>query len=74
MFKKVTLFSYDPAAHREAGLDKPIDKITLRLDTIREVRTDGATNAGGGKSFSRLVVSDDHHEDIIVTKAGGGRH
>ena len=76
MFKKVTPFSYDPAAHREAGLDKPaadfykpVDKVTLRLDTIREVRTDGATDAGGGKPFSRLVVSNDHHEDIIVTKA-----
>ena len=62
MFKKVTPFNYDPAAHREAGLTRPTadfyvpgDKVTLRLDTIREVRTDGATDAGGGSQLAKEV-------------------
>ena len=75
MYRKVTPFTYDPAAHREAGLSRPAadfykpgDKITLGLDTIKQVRSDGATDASGGKPFSRLIVSDNHHDDIIVTK------
>jgi hypothetical protein len=47
----------------------PGDKITLGLDTIKQVRSEGATDADGRKPYSRLIVSDDHHDDIIVTKA-----
>lgn len=58
------------AKRNPADYYKPGDPVVLRLDTIRQIRRqrdyDPATESDRHCGFSRLVVSDDYLQDIIV--------
>lgn len=49
----------------ESSYYKPCGTVLLRLDTIRQICEEHIQD--GSISLKRIVVSDDHHEDLVVS-------
>lgn len=45
--------------------------LTIRLDTIRQIKKE--TTADGSLSYYRLKVSNDYHDDILVSEEQGAK-
>ena len=54
---------------KDSGYYHEGEPLTIRLDTIRQLRKE--TSADGSMSYYRLRVSDDYHDDILVSKEQG---
>lgn len=72
MFVKITPYFYDVLSEqndvransftKSDDYYKPCPSMTLNTDTIRQIRSNG-------EKFDVIVVSDDHIDNIIITKA-----
>lgn len=81
MHKEIQTIYLDSAAmmndiHANSSLGKKDSEyyregvsLTIRLDTIRQLRKE--TSADGSISYYRLRVSDDYHDDILVSEEQG---
>lgn len=81
MFKEIQTIYLDSTAmmneiHSGVSLGKKDSEyyregvsLTIRLDTIRQLRKE--TSADGSISYYRIRVSDDYHDDILVSEKQG---
>ena len=71
MYKEIHPLFYDTMSERSGELSvnfiHPMKPTVIRLDTIRQVRQ--RTLFDGTEGYADLIVSDDYHDNILVTKA-----